>query len=46
MGDLAAQTGIDDLVDRARADQPVDEPDRRAVGKRLQLGDAEVCLLA
>ena len=45
MGDLAAQAGIDDLVDRARADQPVDEPDRRAVGKRLQLGDAEVRFL-
>src|SRR5512133_1108352 len=46
MGDLAAQAGIDDLVDRARADQPADEPDRTASGTRLQLGDAEVRLLA
>ena len=39
--DLAAQARVDLLVDRARADDAVDEPDRRAVGERLQLGDAE-----
>src|SRR5205814_975823 len=37
---------VDDLVDRARPDQPVDEPDRRAVGEGLQLGDAEARLRA
>src|SRR5439155_9336887 len=44
--DLAAEARVDNLVDRARADQAVDEPDRRAVGERLQLGDAEVRLRA
>src|SRR5881227_2170819 len=44
MSDLAAEARVDDLVDRARPDQPVDEPDRRAVGEGLQLGDAEARL--
>ena len=44
--DLAPQARVDDLVDRTWTDQPVHEPDRRAVGERLELGDAEVRFLA
>src|SRR5262249_56057274 len=38
---LAAQARVYLLVDRPRTDDAIDEPDRRAVGKRLQLGDSE-----
>ena len=33
--------GVDLGVHRLRVEQPLDEPDRRAAGERLQLGDAE-----
>ena len=39
--DRPAQSGVDLAVDRARADQPLDEPDRGAVRERLQLGHGE-----
>src|SRR5579864_1331975 len=39
--DGAAQLRIDLGVDRARIDETVDEPRRRAVGEALELGDVE-----
>ena len=39
--DGAAEARIDFAVDRARRDHALDEPDRRAVGETLELGDAE-----
>ena len=36
--DRAAEAGIDLAVDRARVDDSLDEPDRRAVGEGLELG--------
>ena len=40
MRDRAAQARVDLAVDRPRDDHPLDEPDRRAVGEDLELGDA------
>ena len=39
--DGAAQLRVDLRVDRARAEEPLDEPRRRAVGEPLELGDVE-----
>ena len=33
--------GVDLRVDRARIEEPIDEPGRRAVGEPLELGDVE-----
>ena len=41
MRDRAAHARVDLGVHRLRVEQPLDEPDRRAVCERLQLGDAE-----
>ena len=41
MCDRAAHARVDLRVDRARVEQPLDEPDRGAVGERLELGGAE-----
>ena len=39
--DGAAQLRVDLRVDRARAEEPLDEPRRRAVGEALELGHVE-----
>jgi hypothetical protein len=41
MSDLAPQTGVDLALDRARIDQALDQPERRALGEGLELGHAE-----
>jgi hypothetical protein len=41
MGDRAAQARVGLRIDRARADDPLQEPDRGAVGEGLELRDAE-----
>ena len=46
VGDRAAKPSVHLGVDRARVDQPLEEPDRRAVGEELELGHGEARLRA